>query len=93
MGSIVTGFSNGTSLRACHAHELRHPVHFGGARPAFACLAVPSAGEIRRLRPLDLVHSIEHDHAFRYFGRIIAKFTTLCVAAPDFENGRFHCES
>ena len=71
---------------ARHAHQLRHPVHFRRARPAFACLAVPSAGEIGRLRPLDVVHGVEHDHAFGHIGGVIAKLAASGIATPDFEN-------
>jgi hypothetical protein len=74
---------------ACHAHELGHPVYFRRARAALACFAIPSAGEIVRLRALDVVHGIEHDHAFGDFRRVIAELSAARIAAPDFENGCF----
>src|SRR5204863_9110501 len=43
-----------------------------------------------RLGQLNIVHRIKYHHAFGDFGCIIAKFASLCVAAPDSENGRFH---
>jgi hypothetical protein len=36
------------------------------------------------------MHGVEHNHAFSAFGRIIAKYASLRVTAPDFENGCFH---
>src|SRR5207237_8212580 len=83
-------FSQWQIAHACHAHELPHPVHFSGARTTLSRLAIPSARKIRRLRPLNIVHRIEHNHAFSDFGRVIAKFASLGIATPDFENGRFH---
>src|SRR4029077_4715686 len=82
-GSIVTGFSNGNSLiRVMHisfgipvtsAGTEPHcpPFHFAGTRTALPCLTVPSARKIRRLRALDVMHGIEHDHAFGYLGCVI----------------------
>src|SRR4029077_18157477 len=76
--------------QACHAHELRYPVHFCRARTTLSRLAIPSARKIRRLRPLNIMHRIEHNHAFGDFGRVILKLTALCVASPDFERGCRH---
>jgi len=72
---------------ARHAHELRHPVHFRRARAALPRLAVPSTGKIRRLRALNVMYRVEHDHAFGDLGLIITKLAALGVAAPDFECG------
>ena len=76
--------------QARHAHQFRHAVHFRRARSAFARLAVPSTGEVVRLLRLDVMHGIEHDHAFGDFGRVIAKLAAACVAAPDSESGGAH---
>jgi len=76
-----------------HAHELWHAVNFGRAGPALSRLAVPPAGEIGGLRPLDVVHRVEHDHAFGDFGSVRTKLAALGVTAPDFENSCFHRES
>src|SRR6185437_2823851 len=73
-----------------HAHQLRHPVYFRRTRTAFSCLAVPPAGKIRRLRALDVMNRIEHDHAFGYFRGVIAKSAAFGIAAPVFERGGTH---
>src|SRR6185436_13385435 len=51
-------------IEAGHAHQPRHPIDLRRTRPALARLAIPPAREIRRLLRLDLMHRIEHDHAF-----------------------------
>ena len=44
--------------------SLRHAVDFGRAGAALARLAVPAHGEVARLLGLNLMHGIEHHHAF-----------------------------
>src|SRR5262249_42075996 len=50
-------------VHARHAHEARLAVDLRGAGAALARLAVPAARQVRRLRRLDLVDGVEHDHA------------------------------
>src|SRR5262245_12350635 len=77
-------------LQSRHAHQLRHSVHFGRAAAAATRLAVPPDREIRRLLGLDLVHRIEHHHAFAHLGRVVAVVAAGRVAAPDPEGGLAH---
>src|SRR5690242_18031498 len=65
-----------------HAHEARLAVDLRGTRPALAGLAVPSHGEIVRLFGLNLMDGVEHDHARRNLGDIVAKRTARRIAAP-----------
>src|SRR5262249_29368949 len=43
-GLDCRGFLQRQITQTGHTHELRHTVNFRRARPAFACLAVPSTG-------------------------------------------------
>jgi hypothetical protein len=72
-----------------HTHQLWHPVHFGRARSTLAGLAIPSTGQVVCLGSLDLMDSVEHNHSFGAFGRVILKRPGVRVTAPDFENGGF----
>src|SRR5262249_54875670 len=83
-------FFQGQITQPRHAHELRQSVHFRGARPTLARLAIPSTRKIRHLRLLDVVHGIEHDHPFGELRRVITELTAVGVAAPDSEGGRTH---
>ena len=56
-----------------HAHQFGHAVYFRRTGAAFARLTIPAAGQIVRLRTLNIMNGIEHDHAFGNFGRVIAK--------------------
>ena len=67
-----------------HAHQLRMAVDLRRATAALARFAVPAAGEIRRLFGLDLVHDIEHHHAFLNLHRVIHELATVGVAAEYF---------
>src|SRR6185436_1737033 len=49
-----------------------------------------AAGEVVGLRCLDIVHRVEHDHAFGNFGRVIAKLAAVRITPPDSEGGGFH---
>ena len=51
-----------------HAHQPRLAVDLRRARAALAGLAVPAHREVGRLLGLDLVHGVEHDHAFGHLG-------------------------
>src|SRR4029077_15061045 len=42
--------------------------------------------KIARLRRLNLVDSVEHDHPFGYVGGVLTKFAAFAVATADFEN-------
>ena len=53
--------------------QARHAVDLGRARAALARLAVPAHGQVAGLLGLDLVHGVEHDHALRDLGRVVAE--------------------
>src|SRR6185436_8351411 len=63
-------------------------VHLGRARSAFSRLAVPADGEIVGLLRLNLVHGVEHDHAFRHIGVVVFERAALRIAPPDPERRR-----
>src|SRR5271166_1321624 len=84
------GFVERQLIESRHAHELRHAIDFGRTGTAFPGLAVPSAGEIVGLRGLNVENGVEHDHALGNFRRVIRKVSAVRIAAPDFENRRFH---
>ena len=71
-----------------HAHQARLAVDFRRARAALAGLAVPAAGEVVRLRGLDLVDDVEHDHALGGLGLVIDELAGLAFFArtPDAES-------
>src|SRR5688500_14151980 len=68
-----------------HAHQLRHAVHFSGARSAFAGLAVPAHREVVRAFRLYLMDGVEHDHAFGDCRRIALELPARRVPAPHVE--------
>src|SRR6185437_11051710 len=70
-----------------HAHEARLAVDLRRARAALSGLAVPSYGEIVRLLGLDLMDGVEHDHARRDLGDVVAKHTAGRVTAPHAKRG------
>src|SRR5215831_10501882 len=73
-----------------HAHQFRHPVYFGRTGPASSRLAVPAHSEIAGLFRLNLMNDIEHDHAGRNFGAVIAILSLAFLSAPDAKRGRRH---
>src|SRR5678815_448324 len=73
-----------------HAHQPRHPIHLRRTRPALTRFAIPPAREIGRLLRLDLMHRVEHDHAFAHLSGVVLKRAGLGVAAPDAEGGGGH---
>src|SRR5262249_11013424 len=73
----------GDRLHARQAHEPRPAVDLGRARAALAGLAVPAAGEVAGLRRLDLVDTVEHDHAFAVLDGVVLELAAVFLAAPD----------
>lgn len=76
-------FAGGKVAEPGHAHEPRHAVDLGGAGPAFARFAIPAAGQVRRLRRLNLVDGIQNDHPFPDFHGIIPELALPPFSAPD----------
>src|SRR5258708_2859448 len=72
-----------------HAHQTWKAVDLRRARAALARLAVPAHGQIPGLFRLDAVEGVEHRHALRHLGGVVAEGAAPCVAAPDGE-GRLH---
>src|SRR6266545_2701392 len=72
-----------------HTHQFGHSVDFRRAGAALAGLTIPAARQVRRLRTLNIMNRVEHDHALGNFGGVITKFAAFGVTPPDFENG-FH---
>jgi hypothetical protein len=73
-----------------HAHQSRFAVDFGGTRTAFTGFAIPATGQVGCLRGLDLMHHIQHDHAFADLGLIFPELSTAFVTTPDTKNCRSH---
>src|SRR5678815_185614 len=73
-----------------HAGQARPAVDLGRARAALAGLAVPAQRQVGRRLGLDLVQGVEHDHALRDLGLVVAELAAPCVAAPDAEGRTRH---
>ena len=73
IGSNGDRFFERQIAQSRHAHQFRHAVDFRRTRAAFARFAVPAAGEVVRLRRLNVIHRIEHDHSLGNAGRVIAE--------------------
>src|SRR5262249_10727436 len=72
------------------AHQLRAAVDLGRARPALPRLAVPADREIRRLRRLDLVDRVEHDHPGDDVDGVVLEMPAGFVRPPDLERRLGH---
>src|SRR5207248_10520958 len=55
--------AGGVLIDAVHTHQTGFAVDLAAARTALAGLAIPSAGQIRRVQSLDAVNHVEDDHA------------------------------
>jgi hypothetical protein len=73
-----------------HAHQPRLAVDLGRARSTFARLAIPPHGEVAGRFGLDLMHRIEHHHAFGDFGLEVGEVALALLAAPNPERRRSH---
>src|SRR5881396_3019727 len=88
------GLALGEEFHAGHAHEPRPPVDLGAARAAFARLAVPADGEVRRLGRLDAVDHVQHHHPFLGLHAIVPELAARRVAAENaHREGRHHFRS
>ena len=56
--------------------------------PHFPALQFHRTARSFGLLRLDLVHRVEHHHAFGHLGRVVAEFAALRVAAPDSKRRR-----
>src|SRR4029453_15866960 len=75
-----------------HTHEPWHAIDFRRTRTALARFAVPSTRKVISLRGLNLIHGIQHNHTFRNFVGVIAKFTFLRITSPDSKRRCRHLE-
>src|SRR6185437_108765 len=69
-------------IQARHAHEARHSVDLGGARPALTRLAVPAHRQIVRALGLNLMDGVQHDHSIGYRSSVLLEMPGRAVAAP-----------
>ena len=76
-----------------HTHQFWHSIDFRRAGAALAGLTIPAARQVRRLRTLNIMNRVEHDHALGNFRGVIPKRAASRIPAPDFENSCFHRES
>src|SRR6202035_4039173 len=77
-------------VQSGHAHQLRNAVDLCRTGTALARFAIPSAGQVIGLLGLNVVHRVEHHHSLGDLGGKFRKCPAICVAPPDFENGRAH---
>src|SRR5438093_5143660 len=70
-------------VHARHAHQLRPAVDLGAARAALSRLAVPAHREVRRLRGLDAMDDVEHDHARVGPHVVLLELTAARIATED----------
>ena len=72
-------------MRVMHM-SFGHAVYFGRTGAAFPRLTIPSTRQVIRLRSLNLINGVEHNHAFGNFGLVLLETAATRVAAPDFES-------
>src|SRR6266704_1016656 len=65
-------------------------VNFRGARAALPCFAIPANGEVRGEMALDVVESIQDDHAGSDGHAVVHRLPALRIAAKNPQRGFFH---
>src|SRR6266699_1931755 len=65
-------------------------VNFRGARAALPCFAIPADGEVRGEMALDVVESVENDHAGSDGHAVVHRLPALRISAKNPQGGFFH---